>query len=63
MEEGDPAMPGPSLCRATRVCSREAARRHSFPCCQAVHLGSVVLKEGQKQSLGLGWGCGLVSWW
>lgn len=37
--------------------------RHSFPCCQAVHLASVVLKKGQKQSLGLGWGWGLVSWW
>lgn len=24
---------------------------------------SVVLKEGQKQGLGLGWGSGLVSWW
>lgn len=30
----------------------------TFPYCQTVHLGSAVLKEGQKQGLGLGWALG-----
>lgn len=29
MEEADPAMPGPDLSQAIRVCVREAAPRHS----------------------------------